>query len=469
MDLQSIVDSFQVMSAVFSFEIQTNGVFGEIYIEAANAPERAFLATHPKAPDFYPGVPLRAFYKEYNFENFVYKCGVTGEPLYSYINAYDRWMKNFFVPVKNTDEPEEPNEMEPKKVYCLFFLTVCDKPMVEDMLQCPPEVANYVLKLSIKLHRTEDFCEAMVSSVLDIKKICNADRCSLYMVDQHEQTCRLFGYEGEREEFLNSFSAEMGRTPYELAMAWERDLAGSDCLLLDDLRIIKEIDPVWYESLCLHGIKNIILYAIRYHNCVVGYIWAADYDTSNSSRIKEALELASFILASVIANYQVVSQLKIMSTTDGLTQVNNRNAMNIRIDKILSGETPQPQSMGVLFTDINGLKTVNDTFGHGAGDKLIKKAAAILNIVFADYEVYRSGGDEFVVFCPDISREEFDKNIEQLKSLTDSTADISAAIGAEYFADDYDILRAMHIVDEKMYRDKEAYYRLNPDKDRRRR
>ncbi|MBQ9518329.1 MAG: sensor domain-containing diguanylate cyclase [Firmicutes bacterium] len=469
MDLQSIVDNFEVMAAVFAFDVETNGSCGEIRIEAANAPERAFLATHKNAPKFYAGAPLRAYYTELNFENTVYKCGITGEPIYSYVNAYGRWMKNFFAPVKTDDEPSVHNEMEPRTICCLFLLTVCDDPDVEDMMQCSHEISAAIMRLSIKLHRTEDFCEAIVSSVFEIKKICKAERCALYMVDKNEQKCRLFGYEGEREEFLYSFSAEMGRTPYEVAMAWEQDLEGSDCLLLDDLKVIEERDPIWYESLCLHGIKNIILFAIRYHNELVGYIWAADYDTTNSPQIKETLELASFLLAAGIANYQIVTRLKIMSTTDALTQVNNRNAMNMRIDKLMSGEVPYPENMGIVFADINGMKTVNDTFGHGAGDKLLKKAAAILNIAFSEYEVYRSGGDEFVVFCPDITPEKLADDVEQLRLLADSTGEVSLAIGAKHFSGSYDIFRAMRLVDEEMYRDKQEYYRQHPDKDRRKR
>ena len=77
-------------------------------------------------------------------------------------------------------------------------------------------------------------------------------------------------------------------------------------------------------------------------------------------QIKETLELTSFLIAAVIANHQLVSGLEVKSTIDGLTQVSNRNAMNNRVDKLVSGETKHPEKMGVAFADLNGLKTVND-------------------------------------------------------------------------------------------------------------
>ena len=57
----------------------------------------------------------------------------------------------------------------------------------------------------------------------------------------------------------------MGRSPFQVAEAWEADLALSDCLLLQDLKVIEERDPVWYKSLSSHEIRNIILYAIRFN------------------------------------------------------------------------------------------------------------------------------------------------------------------------------------------------------------
>jgi diguanylate cyclase (GGDEF)-like protein len=55
------------------------------------------------------------------------------------------------------------------------------------------------------------------------------------------------------------------------------------------------------------------------------------------------------------------------------------------------------QSLGVVVADINGLKHVNDTQGHAAGDQLIKDACALVCDYFSGESVFRIGGDEFVV------------------------------------------------------------------------
>ena len=183
--------------------------------------------------------------------------------------------------------------------------------------------------------------------------------------------------------------------------------------------------------------------------------------------IKETLELTSFLIGAVVSNHQLMSKLEIKSSTDELTQVNNRNSMNERIDALLSGKESLPETMGVAFTDLNGLKTVNDTSGHSAGDKLLSRAASLLKLAFGDHEIYRAGGDEFVVFCPGITKKDFDRQTAQLRALADASDDVSFAVGTVWLSGDYDINRAMQTADARMYEDKEEFYRSHPEKDRR--
>jgi diguanylate cyclase (GGDEF)-like protein len=87
-----------------------------------------------------------------------------------------------------------------------------------------------------------------------------------------------------------------------------------------------------------------------------------------------------------------------MANTDSMTGVRNKHAYienAAAIDrKILSGEL---QKLGVVVCDINGLKYVNDTQGHEAGDQLIKDACTLICEHFTHGAVYRIGGDEFAV------------------------------------------------------------------------
>ena len=59
--------------------------------------------------------------------------------------------------------------------------------------------------------------------------------------------------------------------------------------------------------------------------------------------------------------------------------------------------------------------------------------------------------------------------VSQLRRLADNTSDVNFAVGIEYCTGNYDIYRAMQEADGKMYRDKAEFYRLHPEKDRRKR
>lgn len=87
-----------------------------------------------------------------------------------------------------------------------------------------------------------------------------------------------------------------------------------------------------------------------------------------------------------------------MANTDSLTGVRNKHAYSENEaainQKIQAGEL---EKLAVIVGDINGLKYVNDTFGHAAGDQLIKDACALVCEYFTHGAVYRIGGDEFVI------------------------------------------------------------------------
>lgn len=468
MNFQTWIEGIDGLASLYAFDILPDGNFSEIRLMAVNKKNEGMLHFSPDAPAFYPGIPYRNYWMDLNFERYLYKSGSKKQSLYSYVNARGFWLKGFYIPVCDPDIVP-PSEGDVQTVYCLYILEYANDIETDSMSQHSADVATAVTNISIKLHEMQDFYQAMAAAAKEIKEICGAEKCSLYTVDQNSQKCVFINEDGLQKEYLEKFAAEMNRSPYEVAQAWENDLAMSDCLLLEDLKVIEERDNVWYRSLCNHQIKNIILYEIRYKQTLVGFIWAANYDTSKVMQIKKTLELSSFLMAAVIQNHQLISRLEFRSTVDGLTQVYNRNAMNDRVDKLVSGEAKLPDTMGITFVDLNGLKNINDNEGHDAGDKLLTRAAALLKIAFGDDEIYRAGGDEFVVFCPDVSEERLEHMASQLRGLANNTSDVSFAIGTVYCSGAYDICRAMQTADEKMYKDKEAYYRNHPEKDRRNR
>ncbi len=467
MDYESWIEGIDGLASLYSFDIMEDGTCSEIRLMAVNKQNVGMLQMNPEAPEFYPGIPYRTYWMDLNFESFVYKCGTMKEPLYSYVNARGVWLKGFYLPITKLEEAEVPEGVK-RTAFCLYVISYSDVADTESMSQKSTKVSNAIMEISIKLHETRDYYQDMAGTVGYIKEFCGAEKCSFYTVDRSIRKCALINERGLQTEYLKTLTDQMNLTPYELAEKWEEDLALSDCLLLDNLRVIQLRDPVWYGSLSANGIRNLILYAVRYNQKLVGFIWAANYDTDRMMEIKETLELSTFLLATVVANHQLVSRLKLKSTIDELTQVNNRNAMNDKIDRLDSGEMQKPETMGVVFVDLNGLKVVNDDQGHETGDMLLKRAAALLKIAFSGYDIYRAGGDEFVILCPYIDEEKMESLVSQLKGLANNTPDVSFAVGTKFCSGEYDISKAIQAADEVMYKDKKEFYDSHPEMDRRR-
>ena len=86
-----------------------------------------------------------------------------------------------------------------------------------------------------------------------------------------------------------------------------------------------------------------------------------------------------------------------------------------------------------------------------------------MNKHFGDYEIYRSGGDEFVVIVQECSKEDFENKAEALRKESGYGAEVCLAIGTSWTTDGKELRYCMHLADEAMYADKKEYYRQHPD------
>jgi diguanylate cyclase (GGDEF)-like protein len=115
-----------------------------------------------------------------------------------------------------------------------------------------------------------------------------------------------------------------------------------------------------------------------------------------------------------------------------------------------------------LIVDASGLKVVNDREGHAAGDAKLVEAAEALKKVFYDEDLFRTGGDEFIIISSDVNRKKFEEKVERLRRSVEKNSDLSFAMGSYWSEGQEDVTASFRRADEKMYADKEAFYEHHP-------
>ena len=106
-----------------------------------------------------------------------------------------------------------------------------------------------------------------------------------------------------------------------------------------------------------------------------------------------------------------------MAYTDVLTGIGNRAAFEKRLET-LEKNSVEGGSLWCVSADINNLKAVNDTFGHSMGDTIIQETARILKSSAPD--VYRTGGDEFIIFVDQAAEEELNAVLRAISDGVDA-------------------------------------------------
>lgn len=108
---------------------------------------------------------------------------------------------------------------------------------------------------------------------------------------------------------------------------------------------------------------------------------------------KKIVEACVHLCAIAIERDQRVAERRRLAETDALTQLPNRG----RFNDVVAAHDDSDRPWGVLLADVDNLKLVNDTFGHRAGDDLIRNVAARMASVGDAEMCFRLGGDEFAV------------------------------------------------------------------------
>ena len=442
MNFQEIANTFHAPTCIISVERKSGGGYGEIrlvagnesYLEPIEHPVFAFDPNMLGMPDvfqntkkFIPDSPYEDYLpKDIGFEDICYRAAVKKMPIHTYVHLNDLnlWFDIFCMPL----EYEKGDTC-----YCAYTAQPSNPSDVGISSSQSDTVSEDIIKCCLKLYSTDDFSKTIEKVITDIRLMCKAEVCTIMLRDQAADQFSVCSFSVDDKSNIKRVTqfSSFG----EITSTWLAMVAGSDCLVIKDEKdreFIRNISSEWYESLKEAHVGSFMLFPLRYDKEVLGFIWLTNFDTTNTMRIKETMELITFFISSKLSNYRMMEHLKKISYTDQLTGIPNRFACSELVaDLVKKGE-----HFAAASIDINDFKSINDTMGFDTGNRVLIeiasrwKAIADSGLSGTNDYIARMGGDEFALIIRDIHSDD---------EVMDTIRHYEAALGSRITVDDCDL------------------------------
>ena len=191
----------------------------------------------------------------------------------------------------------------------------------------------------------------------------------------------------------------------------------------------------------------------------------SDQIMDDDADVSRLIEEISRLRAHVAQLEQKVEQLDELAHQDSLIKLPNRRGFMRELERLVDRGNRYGHSAAMLFVDLDGLKMINDTFGHLAGDEALIQVAQLLSGgVRRSDVVARIGGDEFAILLESASEASANETAARLENMVcdcDFTHDgdvlpLSVAIGVAMIDGEDTPQSVMDRADEEMYRRKAA-------------
>ena len=231
----------------------------------------------------------------------------------------------------------------------------------------------------------------------------------------------------------------------------------NDCIIIDDVEQLQKTNPAAYATLHAQEITSLIAAPIFLDNKLAGYIGIDNYDSEKIKNSSYLLLSMSIFLSYAIRHRNHVDMLHRLSYHDLLTNALNRTAF---MDVLSPFRPGQYASAVIIYIDINGMKEINDFYGHHQGDKILITTVAKVFNLFKPDELFRIGGDEFVIITYDLTETDFYEKFNLLRNIFCEKTNLpfSIATGSCWVKSPSDLNSLLQQADSAMYADKKKFY-----------
>lgn len=309
------------------------------------------------------------------------------------------------------------------------------------------EIATILNQCIAELISGEDEDAAISNLLRIISGYFDGDRSYIVQIDEKRNVCT-----NTYEYAMNGVTAEkdnLQEVPMEMLDIWMDSFRKNGLYYIPDIE--EEQGQPYYETLKMQDITRLLAVPLNSDGKIIGFLGVDNPRLHYEDHT--LLSSIQYFLTDSLKAKERKACLQYMSYRDMLTTLYNRN----RYIQVLEGmQAKTVIKTGVAYIDINGLKRVNDLYGHEAGDRLIINTARSMLAILPE-NAYRVGGDEFVLICFDMDEKIFRSKV---RDICDSIAAkrISVSVGVVWEESSSELETMLRRADDLMYAEKKKYY-----------
>ncbi|MFW5961715.1 MAG: HD domain-containing phosphohydrolase [bacterium] len=240
---------------------------------------------------------------------------------------------------------------------------------------------------------------------------------------------------------------------------WLENLKEEEAIVVENVDQLGSGAAPEKELLAAQGVKSLVVIPIFISENLYGFF---GFDLVNSSLDYEQgkinqLKIFADVITRAISKHLDNLKIKKLSYYDSLTGLYNRRFFEAELKRL---DSKRQLPISIIMADLNGLKIINDSYGHKKGDQMLQKAAEILeNSLRKEDILARQGGDEFVILLPQTDQQACNRIMQRIKSQTGIRDDIdlplSVALGqATKVSPEENIEEIVKKADNQMYENK---------------
>jgi diguanylate cyclase (GGDEF)-like protein/PAS domain S-box-containing protein len=218
------------------------------------------------------------------------------------------------------------------------------------------------------------------------------------------------------------------------------------------------------ENIVGHSLESVLCVPVLIEDRCLGVLATAlPGRHADSAGLVQVLEILAHEAATALDRADLHRKLREQATQDVLTGLANRRAILDQLDQAVARSRRHSRGLGLLYLDLDGFKTVNDSYGHATGDAvLVEVATRLRDVMRLEDNVGRIGGDEFVAICEDLEgggeslKARLAEAIAKPYSELGVEVPLGASIGIAIWQPDDDADTLLARADHAMYADKAA-------------